>query len=122
MFEGVPNLVSTFGYTNASWTLKADLIAGYACRLLNFLHRRGFVAATPPEAPGETARPFMDLTSGYVQRAVDRLPKQGATAPWLVEPELREGHRAAAVRPDRRRRAANSPAPLAAPARLAAAE
>ena len=84
MFEGVPNLISTFGYTNASWTLKADLIAGYACRLLNAMRRRGFVAATPPDAPDATARPFMDLTSGYVRRAVDRLPKQGAAAPWLV--------------------------------------
>jgi monooxygenase len=84
MFEGVPNLISTFGYANASWTLKADLIAGYACRLINFMHRRGVASATPPQAPGETARPFLELSSGYVRRAVDRLPKQGAAAPWLV--------------------------------------
>ena len=55
-------------------------VAGYACRLLISCTGRGFVAATPPDAPGETARPFMDLSSGYVQRALDRLPKQGATA------------------------------------------
>ena len=84
MYEGVPNLVSVFGYTNSSWTLKADLIAGYACRLLNFMHARGLVAATPPRAPDEAALPFMDLTSGYVQRAVAMLPKQGAKAPWRV--------------------------------------
>ena len=84
MYEGVPNLVSVFGYTNSSWTLKADLISGYACRLLNFMHARGLVAATPPRAPDETALPFMDLTSGYVQRALARLPKQGAKPPWRI--------------------------------------
>ncbi|MDE3177675.1 MAG: NAD(P)/FAD-dependent oxidoreductase [Pseudomonadota bacterium] len=84
MYEGVPNLVSVFGYTNSSWTLKADLIAGYACRLLNFMRGRGLVAATPPRAPHEAALPFMDLTSGYVQRAVAMLPKQGGKAPWKV--------------------------------------
>ncbi len=84
MYEGAPNLVSVFGYTNSSWTLKADLIAGYACRLINFMHARGLVAATPPRAPDEPALPFMDLTSGYVQRALAKLPKQGAKAPWKV--------------------------------------
>ncbi len=84
MYEGVPNLVSVFGYTHSSWTLKADLIAGYACRLLNFLHRRGFAAATPPHAEGATATPALDLTSGYIQRAVAKLPKQGDKAPWRV--------------------------------------
>ncbi len=84
MYEGVPNLVSVFGYTNASWTLKADLIAGYVCRLMNAMRRRGFAAATPPTLPGEVAAPFMDLTSGYVQRALAKLPKQGDKAPWRV--------------------------------------
>jgi monooxygenase len=84
MYEGAPNLASVFGYTNSSWTLKADLIAGYVCRLMNFMRKRGFAAAIPPSAAGEPALPFMNLTSGYVQRALDKLPKQGAKAPWRV--------------------------------------
>ncbi|HXT07060.1 MAG TPA: NAD(P)/FAD-dependent oxidoreductase [Roseiarcus sp.] len=84
MYEGVPNLVSVFGYTNSSWTLKADLISGYACRLLNFLHERGLASATPPALANETAEPVLDLKSGYIQRATARLPKQGANPPWRV--------------------------------------
>jgi cation diffusion facilitator CzcD-associated flavoprotein CzcO len=84
MYERVPNLVSVFGYTNSSWTLKADLISGYACRLLNLLRERGLASATPPSAEGETAEPVLNLTSGYVQRAAARLPKQGANPPWRV--------------------------------------
>jgi len=84
MYEGVPNLVSVFGYTNSSWTLKADLIAGYFCRLLNYLRAHKLAAATPPQAEGEPALPFMDLTSGYVSRALDKLPKQGAREPWRL--------------------------------------
>ena len=84
MYEGVPNLVSVFGYTNSSWTLKADLISGYACRLLNLMHERGLASATPPAAEGETAEPVLNLTSGYIQRAAAHLPKQGAHPPWRV--------------------------------------
>jgi monooxygenase len=84
MYEGAPNLASVFGYTNSSWTLKADLVAGYVCRLVNFMRSRGFAAATPPAAAGEPSLPFMNLTSGYVQRALEKLPKQGAKAPWRV--------------------------------------
>jgi cation diffusion facilitator CzcD-associated flavoprotein CzcO len=84
MYEGAPNLASVFGYTNSSWTLKADLVAGYVCRLMNFMRSRGFAAATPPTAAGEPRLPFMNLTSGYVQRALEKLPKQGAKAPWRV--------------------------------------
>jgi cation diffusion facilitator CzcD-associated flavoprotein CzcO len=84
MYEGAPNLASVFGYTNSSWTLKADLIAGYVCRLMNHMRKRGLAVATPGPATGEPALPFMNLTSGYVQRAVDRLPKQGAKAPWRM--------------------------------------
>ena len=84
MYEGAPNLASVFGYTNSSWTLKADLIAGYVCRLMNHMRKRGLAVATPGPATGEPALPFMNLTSGYVQRAVDRLPKQGAKPPWRM--------------------------------------
>jgi cyclohexanone monooxygenase len=84
MLSGVPNLAMTFGYTNASWTLKADLTAGYVCRLLRYLDRHGYASATPRADPGAAALPFLTFTSGYVQRALASLPKQGARAPWRV--------------------------------------
>lgn len=84
MFSDIPNLASVFGYTNASWTLKADLTAAYVCRLLNTMRKRGMRQCTPRvNGPLEPA-PFLDFSSGYVQRALDRLPKQGNRAPWLV--------------------------------------
>ena len=85
MFSGVPNLASAFGYTNASWTLKADLTSLYVCRLLNALRRKGMRQATPRVA-GEDLQPvpFLDFTSGYVQRAIDRFPKQGHRKPWKL--------------------------------------
>ncbi|MBG6104245.1 flavin-containing monooxygenase [Micromonospora vinacea] len=84
MLSGVPNFALTLGYTNASWTLKADLVAGYVCRLLRHLDRTGqqVVTALPPPDAGRV--PLIDLRSGYVLRAVDTLPKQGATAPWRL--------------------------------------
>jgi monooxygenase len=84
MITGVPNLAMIFGYTNASWTLKADLINRYVCRLLNHMDVRGYVSATPVPPPDGGAAPFVDLTSGYIQRSLDRLPRQGARAPWKV--------------------------------------
>ena len=84
MFSGVPNLVYTFGYTNASWTLKADLTADWLCRLLRHMQRRGLAVATPRADPSVAPRPFLDFSSGYVQRALDRLPRQGATKPWRL--------------------------------------
>jgi cation diffusion facilitator CzcD-associated flavoprotein CzcO len=85
MYSDVPNLVSTFGYTNASWTLKADLTAEHVCRLLDHMRRHGYARVTPrrPDSSMEEA-PALDFTSGYVQRALDRLPKQGARTPWRV--------------------------------------
>jgi len=85
MVEGVPNMSFTFGYTNASWTLKADLTAGYVCRLLNVMRSRGMRQVTPTNDDLEMARePFVDFTSGYVQRAAAELPQQGARKPWRV--------------------------------------
>jgi cation diffusion facilitator CzcD-associated flavoprotein CzcO len=85
MFSDVPNLASTFGYTNASWTLKADLTAEYVCRLLNHMDRTGAAICTPrlTEADMEI-EPWLDFSSGYVQRALSILPKQGAKTPWKV--------------------------------------
>ena len=84
MYSGIPNMASSFGYTNASWTLKADLTCAYVCRLLNTMKKRGLRQATPrPTAPvGE--QPFLDFTSGYVQRSIDKFPRQGNRKPWRV--------------------------------------
>src|SRR4051794_31595437 len=85
MISGVPNLAITVGYSNASWTLKADLVAGYVCRLLNYMDERGYAVCTPqgPD-PSLATEPFLDLTSGYVLRSIAQFPKQGAEAPWRL--------------------------------------
>jgi monooxygenase len=85
MMSGVPNFASVFGYINASWTLKADLICNYVCRLLNFMDRKS-VRQVTPKAHGESATaPFVErFTPGYIQRAVASWPKQGAKKPWRV--------------------------------------
>ncbi len=84
MLSDVPNLIITFGYTNASWTLKADLTAGYACRLIRYMDRHGYAVALPRREPGLEPEPFLSFTSGYVQRALAILPKQGPRRPWMV--------------------------------------
>jgi len=85
MYSNVPNLASAFGYTNASWTLKCDLTCEYVCRLLNHMRRKGLRQCTPglDHLPSETA-PWLDFTSGYVQRSMGGFPKQGVTAPWKL--------------------------------------
>lgn len=83
MYSGVPNLASSFGYTNASWTLKAELIAQYVCRLLEHMRTHGYDVCVPRLAPGSMElEPVVDLTSGYIQRAAGVLPKQGTKKPW----------------------------------------
>jgi cation diffusion facilitator CzcD-associated flavoprotein CzcO len=84
MFSGVPNLAFIFGYTNASWTLKADLAADYVCRLINHMERKGYRAATPVAGADVKPVPFLDFTSGYVQRALGTLPRQGDRKPWRL--------------------------------------
>ncbi len=84
MFEGIPNLASTFGYTNASWTLKADLTGDFVTRLLRYMDRNGYVEARP-EAEGEVGdEPWLDFSSGYVARAMEKFPKQGRETPWRL--------------------------------------
>jgi monooxygenase len=85
MYSDVPNMASSFGYTNASWTLKADLTCGYVCRLLNTMKARGLRQATPriTGAPLEPT-PFLDFSSGYVTRAMEKFPKQGSRKPWKL--------------------------------------
>ncbi|MET8912557.1 NAD(P)/FAD-dependent oxidoreductase [Micromonospora sp. NPDC004551] len=84
MLSGVPNFAMTIGYTNASWTLKADLVATYVCRLLRHLDVTGQQIVTPLAPDTDDLVPIIDLRSGYVLRAVDRLPKQGPAAPWRL--------------------------------------
>jgi cation diffusion facilitator CzcD-associated flavoprotein CzcO len=85
MFSDVPNLALAIGYTNASWTLKAELICRYVCRLLNHMTATGTRQCTPRlhgAHPEES--PFLDLTSGYVQRSIGTFPKQGSKVPWKL--------------------------------------
>jgi cation diffusion facilitator CzcD-associated flavoprotein CzcO len=84
MASEVPNMAFAIGYTNASWTLKCDLASEYVCRLLNHMDARGYAIARPRRDPGMEERPLIDFSSGYVQRAVGHLPKQGARMPWRL--------------------------------------
>ena len=85
MLSGVPNLALALGYTNASWTLKCDLVSQYVCRLLNHMDECGYGVAMPVEPDSSLERePFIDLKSGYVLRAIDELPKQGPRPPWRL--------------------------------------
>ena len=85
MLSGVPNFAFATGYTNASWTLKADLVCAYVCRLVNHMDQQGVRTVTPraPD-PSEPTHPFIDLMSGYVMRAVEQFPKQGNRLPWRL--------------------------------------
>ena len=85
MYSDVPNLASIFGYTNASWTLKADLVCEYVCRLLNYMDSRGFTKAVPHNSdPTLTEEPWVNFSSGYIQRALPHQPKQGSKRPWKL--------------------------------------
>jgi cation diffusion facilitator CzcD-associated flavoprotein CzcO len=85
MLSGVPNFAFTVGYTNASWTLKADLTAAYVCRLLNHMRRHGYDRCAPADEDPELIRePLLNLSSGYVLRSVHDFPAQGSKRPWRV--------------------------------------
>ena len=84
MYDDIPNLASAFGYTNASWTLKCDLTCEYVCRLLNYMDAHGYARATPKRDPSVGEAPWLDFSSGYVQRALAILPKQGTKKPWKL--------------------------------------
>ena len=85
MYSNVPNLATVFGYTNASWTLKCELIIGYVCRLLNHMDRHGYSQCTPKlDALPAATSPAIDLESGYIRRALDRMPRQSEKRPWRV--------------------------------------
>ena len=84
MLSGVPNMVHTFGYTNSSWTLRADLIAAYIGRIVAYMRRHGFDSVTAIRDPAVGEMPFIDFNSGYVLRALPLLPKQGDRFPWRI--------------------------------------
>ncbi|HEV2535886.1 MAG TPA: NAD(P)/FAD-dependent oxidoreductase [Streptosporangiaceae bacterium] len=85
MLDGVPNMAFAIGYTNASWTLKVDLVSRYLCRLLVFMRRRRYAVVTPRQAAAEMATSsFIDMTSGYFERSRGTLPLQGDRAPWRL--------------------------------------
>lgn len=82
MISEVPNLAMCVGYTNASWTLRADLTSMYVCRLLTEMDKRGYSTCVPQVTEDMDQRPILDLESGYVMRAVEQFPKQGSKSPW----------------------------------------
>ena len=86
MLSDVPNMVFVFGYTNSSWTLKLDLVCDWLCRLMSYMDSRGYDSCTPVnDDVSMPTRPFLDFGAGYVRRAVDRFPRQGAYGPWQVK-------------------------------------
>ena len=86
MYSGVPNLASSMGYTNASWTLKCDLTCEYVCRLLNHMQKKGLRQCTPTLGDASMPlEPWSDFSSGYIQRAAHLFPKRGTVAPWKLK-------------------------------------
>ncbi len=85
MLSGVPNFAFTIGYTNASWTLKADLVSEYVCRLLSHMRSTGSRSVVPVRDESVVEVPLMDFDAGYIQRVVDTLPRQGTVAPWSLK-------------------------------------
>jgi monooxygenase len=95
MCSNIPNMVHTFGYINASWTLRADLIATWLCRLLNHMRTEGMETVTPrisDELASTMSRRFWidDFSAGYMQRVMHRFPKQGDRMPWMNPQDYRK--------------------------------
>jgi monooxygenase len=85
MLSGVPNFAFTIGYTNASWTLKADLVSEFVVRLLKHMDARGYDTCVPVnDDPTVTEQPLLDFQAGYVLRVIDQFPKAGSRAPWRL--------------------------------------
>jgi len=84
MCSDVPNLAFSIGYTNASWTLKVDLTSQFVCRLLAHMDKHGYTTCCPLRDPAIEEAALLDFTSGYVQRAMSELPRQGSAAPWKL--------------------------------------
>ncbi|GAA5070668.1 flavin-containing monooxygenase [Nocardia iowensis] len=84
MITGLPNFAVCVGYTNASWTLRADLSSRLVCKILNHMDRRGYAAVVPKPDGNLTEQPLLDLASGYIQRSIAEFPRQGDRHPWKV--------------------------------------
>jgi cation diffusion facilitator CzcD-associated flavoprotein CzcO len=85
MLSGVPNFAFTIGYTNASWTLKADLVSEFVCRLLGYMDSHGYAECVPVnDDPSVTEQPLLDFSAGYVLRAIDQFPRAGSRSPWRL--------------------------------------
>ncbi len=85
MLSGIPNMAMALGYTNASWTLKCDLTCEYVCRVLNHMAAHDYDQCTPENRdPSITEQPLIDFSSGYIQRSIDKFPKQGSRTPWRL--------------------------------------
>ena len=84
MITGLPNFAICIGYTNASWTLRADLSSRLVCKILNWMDRKDYAAVVPNPTEELTARPLLDLASGYVQRSIAAFPRQGDRGVWRV--------------------------------------
>ncbi len=85
MLSGIPNMAMALGYTNASWTLKCDLTCEYVCRVLNHMAAHGYDQCTPENRdPSIQEQPLIDFSSGYIQRSIDKFPKQGSRTPWRL--------------------------------------
>jgi cation diffusion facilitator CzcD-associated flavoprotein CzcO len=84
MLSGVPNFAYIFGYTNASWTLRVDIVCEHYCRLLALMDERGYASCVPEAPPADApSRPLLEnFSSGYVQRALGQFPRQGPSMPW----------------------------------------
>ena len=104
MLSGVPNFAFTIGYTNASWTLKADLVSEFVCRLLQYMDARGYDTCVPVnDDPAVTPQPLLDFQAGYVLRSIDHFPRAGLARPVAAGHELRPRRGNPAARQDRRR-------------------
>jgi hypothetical protein len=84
MVTGLPNFAVCVGYTNASWTLRADLTSRLVCKVLNFMRKHDYAAVVPEPDHEMTERPLIDLAAGYVQRSIGAFPKQGDRGVWRV--------------------------------------
>ncbi|MEU2258571.1 NAD(P)/FAD-dependent oxidoreductase [Nocardia xishanensis] len=84
MISGVPNLSVAVGYTNASWTLRADLTARLVCKVLDYMDRKNLTSVMPVPPQGMSKRPLLGLSSGYIKRSIEDFPWQGDRGPWVI--------------------------------------
>ena len=99
MFSDIPNMMTTFGYVNASWTLRADINAKFMCRLINYMDKQGVRQVTPVAPEGMNEKPWVDFAPGYIRRVMHLFPKQGDHAPWLNQQDYLRDKKALATHP-----------------------